>query len=172
MDKLKKAIQILKSGGVVAFPTETVFGIGAALDQPEAIRRIFKIKKRPRHKPLQILVASLAEAKKLGEFNQKAEAFAKKQWPGPYTLIVPGLKGNKTIGLRVPDHQTILRLIKAVGPIAATSANLYGHPPAITTKQAIEYVGKKVDYVLPGRTKHGKASKVVDATNNLKIIRA
>src|SRR3989339_845382 len=106
MDKLKKAIQILKSGGVVAFPTETVFGIGAALDQPEAIRRIFKIKKRPRHKPLQILVASLAEAKKLGEFNQKAEAFAKKYWPGPYTLIVPGLKGNKTIGLRVPDHQT------------------------------------------------------------------
>ncbi|MFA6549717.1 MAG: L-threonylcarbamoyladenylate synthase [Candidatus Margulisiibacteriota bacterium] len=169
---ITEAVRILKSGGVIAFPTETVFGIGTALDQPKAIKRIFKIKKRPRRKPLQFLVASLAEAKKLGIFSKKAEEFAKKHWPGPSTLIVPALKGKKTIGLRVPDHQTILRLIRAVGPIAATSANISDQPPALTTKQAIEYVGKKVDYVLPGRTRHGKASKVIDTTDRYKILRA
>jgi L-threonylcarbamoyladenylate synthase len=177
---ITEAVRILKSGGVIAFPTETVFGIGAALYQPKAISRIFKIKKRPRRKPLQVLVASLAEAKKMGRFSREAEKFAKKHWPGPYTLIVYAKKTSddahrrlfrQTIGLRIPDHQTILKLIRAVGPIAATSANSSGHPPALTTKQAREYVGEKVDFVLPGRTKHGKASRVIDAVKGLKVLR-
>jgi len=171
MNNLKKAIKTLESGKVIAFPTETVFGIGACLNQPRAISRIFKIKQRPKNKPLQILVSSLAEAQKLGRFSQKALEFAKKHWPGPYTLIVPGIKGGKTIGLRIPDHRTILKLIREVGPIAATSANISGKSPALTTKQAREYVGDKVDFILPGRTRKGKASKVIDFTNKPKIIR-
>ncbi|PIS31466.1 threonylcarbamoyl-AMP synthase [Candidatus Saganbacteria bacterium CG08_land_8_20_14_0_20_45_16] len=164
MNKLKTAIKTLKSGGVIIFPTETVFGIGACLDKPRAINRIFKIKKRPKNKPLQILVANLKQAQELGKFCKKTLAFAIKNWPGPYTLIVPAQKGKKTIGLRIPDHQTILRLIRKVGPIAATSTNLSGLPPALTTKQAREYVGDKVDFVMPGRTRQGKASKVIDFT--------
>jgi len=171
MNNLKKAIKTLESGKVIAFPTETVFGIGACLNQPRAISRIFKIKQRPKHKPLQILVANLKQAQELGKFNKKALGFAKKNWPGPYTLIVPAKKGKKTVGLRIPDHRTILKLIRAVGPIAATSANLSGMPPALTTKQAKEYLGKKVDYVLAGKTRQGKASKVIDFTNNGRFIR-
>jgi len=173
VNNLKKAIKVLKSGGVIIFPTETVFGLGACLDQPKAISRIFKIKKRPKSKSLQILVASLQKAKKLGQFNKEALSFAKKNWPGPYTLIVPGNKGKKTVGLRIPNHQTILKLIRKVGPIAATSANISGLLPALTTKQAKEYVGEKVDFVLPGRTRQGRASKVIDLTKEkYKVIRA
>ena len=168
---IKKAIKILKPGGVIAFPTETVFGIGACFDQPKAINKIFKIKNRSKNKPLQILVSSVKEAQTLGKFSTKALAFAKKNWPGPYTLIVPAIKGKKTIGLRVPNHQTTLKLIRAVGPIAATSANISGHPPALTTKQAREYVGGKADFVLAGRTKHGKASRVIDFTKKTKVLR-
>ncbi len=171
MDNLGKASEILKSGGVVAFPTETVFGLGACFDQPMAINRIFKIKKRPKNKPLQILVASLKQAQGFAKFSEKALAFAKKNWPGPYTLIVPVAKGKKTVGLRIPDHRTILNLIRQVGPLAATSANISGQPPALTTKQAREYLGNKADFVLPGRTKHGRASKVIDFTQNGKFIR-
>jgi L-threonylcarbamoyladenylate synthase len=176
----KKAINILKSGGVIAFPTETVFGIGALLSCPAAIRKIYKIKKRPRSKPLQILVASLTQAKKLGKFSAEAEAFAKKHWPGPYTIIVP-IKNTgddahrrlfrQTIGLRIPNHQTILKLIRAVGPIAATSANQAGKKPALNAKEVKKSL-PGIDYILPGRVKLGKASKVVDATNSLKVIRA
>jgi len=172
-EELKKAVTHLKSGRVIVFPTETVFGIGACLDKPRAIDRIFKIKKRPKSKPLQILVANLKQAQELGEFSKKALSFAKKHWPGPYTLIVPAQKGKKTVGLRIPDHQTILKLIRAVGPIAATSANLSGMPPALTTQQARKYIGDKVDFVLPGRTRQGRASKVIDFTKDkAKVLRS
>ena len=114
MDKksLNKAIRILKTGGVIAFPTETVYGIGAALNQPAAIKRIYKIKNRPINKPLQVLVSTLEEAKRLGVFNKQALSLAK-AWPGPLTLVVNKTKlvpklvtgGAPKVGLRIPDHQ-------------------------------------------------------------------
>lgn len=175
----KKAIKILNSGGVVAFPTETVYGIGAALNQPQAIKRIFKIKKRPKNKPLQILIASLEQAKKLGKFNQKALGLAKKMWPGPLTLVVyktrkvPKLVtgGTAKVGLRIPDHKTALALIRACGPIVATSANKAGEKPALTAGEAKEKV-PEVDCVISGKVKSGKASKVIDATRKQKVLRA
>ena len=88
MNKIQQADKILNQGGIIAFPTETVFGIGALLNKPKAIRKIYRIKKRSRNKPLQVLVASLKEAQKLGKFNKRALELAKKHWPGPLTLIV------------------------------------------------------------------------------------
>lgn len=177
---LKRAAQLLKKGKVIAFPTETVFGIGACLNRPEAIKQIFKIKNRPKDKPLQVLIANMEQAQKLGKLSKKAFEYAKKRWPGPFTFVVPKTGkvsklvtgGSSKVGLRMPDHQTILELIKECGPIVATSANISGKPPALTTKQAREYVGEKVDYVFPGRTKHGQASKVIDLSKGIKVLRA
>lgn len=177
-DKLKKAMKILKSGGIVAFPTETVFGIGALLSEPDAIKKIFRIKNRRRNKPLQILVSNMVQAKKLGKFNKKALDLTKKFWPGPFTLVlykkktVPKLVtgGSSKVGIRMPGHKIALDLIKKVGPIVATSANKSGESPALSVKE-VENKLKEVDYILPGRVKSGKASKVIDVTKGIKILR-
>ncbi|MBN3033323.1 MAG: threonylcarbamoyl-AMP synthase [Candidatus Saganbacteria bacterium] len=178
MNQLKKAVKTLKTGGVIAFPTETVYGLGALLKNKKAIARIFAIKNRPKTKPLQILVASLEQAKKLGKFNKKALALAEKYWPGPLTLIVgkkravPKLVtgGRSTVGLRIPDHKLALELIKKCGPLAATSANLAGERPALTAKEAAQKF-PALRTILPGRARSGKASKVVDATDGFRVLR-
>ncbi|MFA5113659.1 MAG: L-threonylcarbamoyladenylate synthase [Candidatus Margulisiibacteriota bacterium] len=164
-----RAQRILKAGGVIAFPTETVYGIGALLSKPRAIARIYKIKKRPKNKPLQVLVSSLRQAKELGIFNAQALRLAKKHWPGPLTLVVPGRQG-KTVGLRVPAHRTIIDLIRKVGPIAATSANLSGENPFLNAQQVSAGL-KGINFVLSGRVKLGKPSKVIDATKTPKTLR-
>lgn len=164
---------------MVAFPTETVYGIGAALNHPNAIKQIFKLKKRPKNKPMQILVASMSQAKKLGKFNKKALELAQNEWPGPLTLVifktrkVPKLVTgrSKKVGLRMPDHKIILNLIKKCGPIVATSANRTGEKPALTAKEVKKQL-PEINYILSGRVKTGKASKVVDPTRGLKILRA
>ena len=176
--QLLKAVKILKSGGVVAFPTETVYGLGALLTNKRAIRKIYRLKHRPSHKPLQVLVASLKQAKLLGRFDKKVEDFAKRRWPGPLTLIVRKTKlvpqlitgGSDKVGLRIPNHRTTLNLIRKCGPIVATSANVTGELPALSAKEVEEKL-PGLDYILPGRVKTGKASKVIDATNNYKILR-
>ena len=176
---LKKAINILKSGGVIAFPTETVYGIGALLSRPEAIINIYKIKKRPKNKPLQILISSMKQAKELGKFSPKALKFAKKRWPGPLTLVVhktnkvPNLitGGTNKVGLRMPAHRTVLNLIRKGGPIVATSANLSGENPFLNAEEVKNGL-PDLDYVLPGRVRLGKASKVIEATKGFKVLRA
>jgi L-threonylcarbamoyladenylate synthase len=175
---IKNAAKILRSGGVVAFPTETVFGIGAALDQPKAIKQIFKIKNRPKNKPLQVLATTMQQAKRLGRFSKKALDFAQKNWPGPFTLVVyktrkiPKLVtgGSKKVGIRMPHHKIALELIKKCGPIAATSANRSGEKPALSAKEARNKL-PEIDYVIPGRVRSGKPSKVVDLTKGFKILR-
>jgi L-threonylcarbamoyladenylate synthase len=175
---LKRAIKLLKSGKVIAFPTETVFGIGAALNKSKAIRQIFKIKNRPKNKPLQILVATLEQAKELGKFNRKALELGKKKWPGPLTLVVYKTRkvsklitgGSKKVGLRIPKHKRLLELLKKSGPIVATSANKAGEKPALTVKEVKKNL-PEIDFILPGRVKSGRASKVIDATQNFKILR-
>jgi L-threonylcarbamoyladenylate synthase len=175
---IEKATKILKSGGVIAFPTETVYGIGALLSNPKAIANIYKIKKRPRSKPLQILIASLKQALELGKFNAKALQLAKKKWPGPLTLVVYKTNkvpkfvtgGTNKVGLRMPAHKKMLKLIRKVGPIVATSANKSGEKPALT---AAEVKGKLPggDYILRGRTKTGRPSRVIDTTKGFRILR-
>ncbi len=167
----KKAVNTLKNGGVIAFPTETVYGIGALLSRPKAVARLYKIKKRPRSKPLQVLVASLKQARELGIFNDKALKLARQKWPGPLTLVVrktaqvPKLVngGGNKVGLRIPAHRTVLDLIRKVGPIVATSANEAGEKPALTAKEVEERL-PGLDLVLPGRIRTGNPSRVVDAS--------
>ena len=179
MKKTKKAIEILRSGGVIAFPTETVFGIGALLSQKKAIRKIYKLKNRPLNKPLQVLVADIEQAKRLGKFSKKELELAKSSWPGPLTLVVYKKRiipkivtgGGKTVGLRIPDHKIILELLKKCGPIAATSANRSDKKPALNAK-AVKKALPEIDYILPGKVKTGKASQVIDATRNYITLRS
>ena len=177
-DRLKKAVKTLKTGGVIAFPTETVYGLGTLLKNKKAIARIFEIKKRPRTKPLQVLVASLEQAKKLGTFNKQALELAEKNWPGPLTLIVKKKRtvpkivtgGRLTVGLRVPDHKIALELTELCGPIVATSANKSGEKPALTARQVKKQL-PEIDYVLSGRAGSGKPSQVIDATAGCRVLR-
>jgi L-threonylcarbamoyladenylate synthase len=175
--KFNQAITVLKSGGVIAFPTETVYGIGALLRQPKAIARLYKIKRRPRNKPLQVLVSSLKQARELGVFNDRALSLAKKGWPGPLTLVVYKTRkvpkivsADRTVGLRLPAHRTVLDLIRKAGPLAATSANLSGNAPFKNAKEVAAGL-KGLDYVLAGRVRLGLPSKVIDTTAGHKVIR-
>ena len=178
-DQLKKAVKTLKTGGIIAFPTETVYGIGALLKNKKTVAKLFRIKKRPRTKPLQVLVASLAQAKKLGTFNKQALELAGKNWPGPLTLIVkkkvtvPKIVtgGKATVGLRIPNHKIALELIKQCGPLVATSANETGDKPALTARQVKKQL-PEIDYVLSGRVGSGKPSQVIDATAGFRVLRS
>lgn len=177
-DSLKKAARVINSGGVVAFPTETVFGVGAALDRPEAIKKIFKIKNRPRNKPLQVLIASTEQAKELGRFSKIAEDYATRTWPGPTLVVLKTRKvsklvtgGSSKVGLRMPDHKTVLELIKKCGPIVATSANRSGEKPALSAKEVSQMLSG-IDFMLPGKVKSGRPSKVIDLTRGKKVLRS
>ena len=170
-DIINKALKILKAGGVIAFPTETVFGLGALLSSKKGTKKIYKIKNRPENKPLQILVATFDQALKIGKFNKETKDFAKYHWPGPYTLLVPAVKGSEKIGLRMPKHKLMLELLKKCGPIAATSANTSGMKPIKTSKE-VEKSLTGIDYIIPGKAITGKSSKVIDTTEGFKIVRA
>ena len=175
---IEKAVEILKSGGVIAFPTETVFGIGALIGDKKAVKRIYELKKRPFSKPLQVLVADLKQAQSLGYFNKEALELAKSSWPGPLTLVVmkkrtvPSwvVSGGKTVGLRIPDHKTALALLNICGPLAATSANLSDRHPALNAKEIRKSL-PEIDHILPGKVKIGIASKIIDVTKGNKILR-
>ena len=155
-----EAVNILRSGGLVAFPTETVYGLGADATQPNAIARIFAVKGRPSTNPLIVHVADASLAKRYamiwpGEATKLAEAF----WPGPLTLVLPKsplivstvTAGRGTVGLRVPDHPLALELLRAFdGPVAAPSANRSNRISPTTARHVRDELGDAVDLILDG----------------------
>jgi len=146
---LNRAAQLVRSGGVIAFPTDTVFGLGAAADDEIATRRVFHIKGRPVGLPLILMVAEESQLEGWVHVDSRSEAMMRRWWPGPLTLILHA-KGGGTLGVRIPKHRVALDLLKAAGPLMTTSANLHGRDPAMTAGEAD----------LPG----GLVSTVVDLT--------
>lgn len=124
---LDAAVRALEGGGVVVFPTETVWGIGARPDSSEAVERIYHLKGRPADQPLQRLVASPEDVEALCRLDEGARRVVERFMPGPLTLVLDAREGG-TIGLRVPDHPVALDLLGRTGPLAATSANRSGEP--------------------------------------------
>ncbi|MBI4010081.1 MAG: threonylcarbamoyl-AMP synthase [Candidatus Aenigmarchaeota archaeon] len=177
---IEKAGEILEAGGVVAYPTETLYGLGANVFDVNAVERVFEIKGRDLQKPSSIAFRDLDQAKRFLEFTPKAEKLAKKFLPGPLTIILNSkvefhefLGGNK-VSARIPDHavaQALLNKIKF--PITATSANLSGGKEPVEVKDVLEQIGDTVDLILDaGKCKYGKPSTVVDITiNEIKVIR-
>lgn len=160
---VRRAGEVMGSGGVVVFPTETVYGIGVRSGDARARRRLALLKGREARKPFQILAADLRSARALcPEMPAVAVRLARGCWPGPLTLVVRRKAGG-WVGIRVPDHGVARRLIRAGGgTIVATSANLAGGKPAVTAAEAMAALGARADLVLDGgRARCGVASSVV-----------
>jgi len=180
---IEKAAEIIKKGGLVAFPTETVYGLGANALNRKAVRKIFEAKGRPRDNPLIIHIADKKEIYKLARaIPKKAEKLIDRFWPGALTMvlfkkqIVPDevTADTNTVAIRMPKNKIALELIKKAGvPIAAPSANLSGRPSPITAQHVFEDLGERVDLIIDGgRTKIGIESTVIDLTvKPIKILR-
>ena len=171
---IKKAAEIIRQGGIVAFPTETVYGLGANALNKKAVRRIFKVKERPLDNPLIVHIADVKDLAKLAKnIPKNTNILAKKFWPGPLTLILfkklvskEVTAGGNTVAIRMPQNKIALELIRSSGvPIAAPSANLAGRPSPTEACHVFEDLGDKVDLILDGgRTEIGVESTVVDLT--------
>jgi L-threonylcarbamoyladenylate synthase len=181
-ENIKTASEIVRTGGVVVYPTETVYGIGCAPQIESAAKRICEIKGRA-DKPLPLACSSLPVARKVVEFNPVAERLAEVFWPGPLMLVLPAIleygmyvtHGAKTLGVRVPDHEVSRSLAsKCGGVIVSTSANKTGQEPPTTAEGAIQQIGGEVDVVLDGgATPGGIPSTVLDLSGEqLWILRA
>ncbi len=168
--------RMIRKGGLVAFPTETVYGLGADATNGEAVAAIFAAKGRPSFNPLIVHVPDLAAAEALGVFTDEARALAMQFWPGPLTLVVKrragcpvadlATAGLETLALRVPDHPVAQQVLRAAGrPLAAPSANRSGHVSPTMARHVDEDLGDRVAMILDGgATVHGVESTVVDAT--------
>lgn len=179
---LHEAGEILRAGGLVAFPTETVYGLGGDATNANAVARIFEAKGRPSFNPLIVHVTSSAAAERLGIMTDTARALAKAFWPGPLTLVLeraPGCPvadlasaGLSTLALRVPAHETAQALLKAAGrPLAAPSANRSGRISATQAHHVAEDLGGSVGLILDaGACPHGLESTVVDASGEKAVL--
>lgn len=177
-ENISKAAEVIKSGGLVAFPTETVYGLGAnALDE-NATSRIFEMKGRPQDNPLIVHVDSTLAAKQIAEFNDNAERLAAAYWPGPLTMVLPKLgipaavsAGLPTVGVRMPDCDAALSLISASGvPIAAPSANKSGSPSPTCAEHVRSDFGDELMILDAGECSIGLESTVVDMTKDVPVI--
>ena len=172
---LDAAAAVLKSGGTVAFPTESFYGLGADALSPEAVRRVFRIKGRPESKPLLVLVDSMARALALVEdASPGARELMARHWPGPLTLVLRAAPlvpievtaGSGTVGVRVPGHAVALGLVRAAGmPVTAPSANPSGGAPPTRAGEVAASFGETVDFILDaGATAGGAGSTLADCT--------
>lgn len=176
-EALRRTVEAVQAGGVVIFPTDTVYGMGASVFRPAAIRRIYKLKGRSYKKPLPILVADRMQAEPLVEpMSPRLKRLIDDYWPGPLTVVFKtsplgriATGGKETVAIRVPDHKGARALLKAFGqPMAVTSANPSGKPPAVTGAAAHRMFGGKVDVLWDGgRCPGGVASTVLDASSLL-----
>ena len=181
-NKLGQAIKIVKNRGIIIFPTDTAFGIGCRIDDVGLVEKLFKTRKRPQEKAVPVLVASIKMAEEYADINTTARKLIQQHWPGGLTVVVPAKinktnslvrGGGKTIGIRMPNHTTTLKLIKAVGvPIIGSSANFAGEQTPYKMSDLDSELIKQVDFVLPGRCSAKLSSTVVDCTGDkIKILR-
>ena len=157
-----RAAQLVRGGAVIAFPTDTVYGLGAAADDEVATRRVYQIKGRPAGLPLILMVAAESQLEGWVHVDSQAEAMMRKWWPGPLTLVLHAIGGG-TLGVRVPKHRVALGLLRATGPLMTTSANLHGGEPATTAREAAGLEGLMA-VVDGGKAPGGVASTVLDLT--------
>jgi len=167
-----EAARVLREGGLVVFPTDTVYGVGAAVDRPDAVARLYVAKGRPLDRPIPVLIADLDQLERLArDVNDAILRLARRFWPGAVTIVVPAqpwlpveiVRDTGAVGLRMPDHPVALAIIRAAGgAVATTSANRSGEREACTVEEAVAALGETVDlYVDGGRTPGGIPSTVV-----------
>jgi len=182
-DSLQKAAQILRNGGLAAFPTETVYGLGADAFNAQAVAKIFEVKNRPHFDPLIIHIAALDALEKVADFSKLSKETRKKLfllaenlWPGPLSIVLPKNKkipgivtaGLETAAIRFPDHDAARELILlSTGALAAPSANPFGSLSPTRAEHVRDKLGEKIDIILDGgQTRIGLESTVIDITNS------
>jgi tRNA threonylcarbamoyl adenosine modification protein (Sua5/YciO/YrdC/YwlC family) len=162
LEGLQRAAQLVRSGAVIAFPTDTVYGLGASADDEVAQKRIYQIKGRPVGMPLILMVAAESQLEGLVHVDSRAEAMMRRWWPGPLTLILHAMGGG-TLGVRIPKHEVALELLRHAGPLMTTSANLHGRDPAMNPEEA-QLLSGVMAVVDGGVAPGGTASTVLDLT--------
>jgi L-threonylcarbamoyladenylate synthase len=178
-ESIREASKTIISGGVIVYPTETVYGIGAnALDE-QAIMRVFQIKKRPMSMPIFLAVSSLEMLDRVAELSRDDREILELLMPGPVSVlvrrksVVPDVltAGSPLVGIRFPDHEAALRIIDAAGPITSTSANRTGSRSPASAEEVSPEIADRVEMVLDGgKCKFGQPSTLLDLTNR-KIVR-
>lgn len=175
-----EAARAVSQGGLVVYPTDTLYGLGARFDDEEAVRRVFEVKRRPLDQPLSLAVAVAKDVERYAEVTPLGRRLLG-LLPGPLTVVlrkrpvVPDVLtgGQDAVGLRVPDHVVCQQLLRKTGPLTSTSANGHGEPDPTTLPQARRAFGDRVDYYLAGGTPvRGVPSTLVDARGRVpKILR-
>lgn len=179
---INKAVAILKNGGIIAYPTETFYGLGAKYDIDSALKRLYEIKNRPTEKAMPLIIGSKNDLSLITDaVTASAIELMDKFWPGPLTILFHALPclseyivSENKVAVRIPGESFALRLVMAAGfPITSTSANISGAPPADNASMVFEYFGENVDLIIDGgKTKGGLPSTIVDISDGiLKIIR-
>jgi L-threonylcarbamoyladenylate synthase len=171
---MPSALEVLKSGGLVAFPTDTVYGVGALAFDRMAVESIYTAKDRPVEKAIPILIGDVDDLAKVAiSIPEIALKLAAHFWPGPLTLVIPKnpelsdiVSAGPTVGVRMPDHLFARRLLRTAGPMAVTSANLSGQPSPTTAGDVFSQLGKRIALIIDGGiTPGGVPSTVVDCTS-------
>ncbi len=180
-DVLEQALHILQNGGLVAFPTDTVYGVGSLVFDGQAVESIYTAKDRPIEKAIPVLLADAADMEKVGiDIPAIAYQLAARFWPGPLTCIIPkqptlpeAVSATSTVGVRVPDHEVARAILRAAGPMAVTSANISGQPSPSTAEEVFAQLNGRIDLIIDGgKTPGGVPSTVVDCTSeDLKVLR-
>jgi len=176
--QIEISISILKQGGLVAYPTDTVYGLGAGVNIPQAVERVYRVKERPLDMALPLLLADILQISEVAEpVPPIAWILASKFLPGALTMVLPKSKsipdnitaGGNTVAIRIPAHPVPVALVRGLGmPIVGTSANLSGKPSALTADEVYSQFGDKVDLVIDGgRCLGGRESTIIDITGEV-----
>jgi L-threonylcarbamoyladenylate synthase len=177
-EAIMQAARVVARGGLIVIPTDTVYGLACGLEDL-AGEQLFELKQRPLDKPVALLVSSREEAEAFALFDEQASAAAAESWPGKVTFVLPAaptaelLEGviSETVGLRIPGNQFTLDLLRTIGPLAVTSANLAGAPTPTTVIEIAEQFGDQVDLFIDGGELDGAASKVVSLVEGSTVLR-
>ena len=177
---LEETVELLKSGAVVAFPTDTVFGIGVIYNDAKAIAKMKKAKGRDASKPFPLMVADLKQLEEVAYIGDRERRIAQKYTPGALTLVLKrkdtvsreSVNGFDTVAIRIPDDRFVLKLLKKAGPMFVTSANISGMPAACNEKEVLRQLDGRIEAVVRGKAGTGVASTIIDCTGEeLKCLR-
>ena len=179
--QIERGISILREGGLVAFPTDTVYGLGAAANLPQAVARVYKVKQRPRNMPLPLLLADVSQIGEVAEsVPEVAWLLIRSFLPGALTIVLPRSNsvpdvvtaGGTSIAVRIPAHFVPVALIEGLGrPIVGTSANLSGQPSPLTADEVYAQLGNRIDWIIDGGTcPGGRESTLVDVTGEVPVV--
>jgi L-threonylcarbamoyladenylate synthase len=178
---IPRALEVLKTGGLVAFPTDTVYGVGALAFDGKAVESIYIAKDRPPEKAIPVLIGDKSDLEKVGvNIPETAHRLADHFWPGPLTILVPkrvdlpeSVSATSTVGVRVPEHEIARTLLRAAGPMAVTSANISGQQSPATAEEVFAQLGGRISLVIDGgKTPGGIPSTVVDCLEDeIRILR-